>query len=168
LQHRSQHRGIQNKEHHIAVSNGCRTGVFSNELQLKVTGHSCSTEGYRTGNTTVVYQMIAEQGFQQRVAALGYRTWLQCRVAAQVAAQRYTGPGTLHGCIQKWLQDMDIQQFFCSSRLQDMVTSQDCSTDCSIEGCRTGNTTRLYQKMVAGHGYSAKSCSSRLQDMVAA
>ncbi len=37
-----QHRGMQNREYYRAVSNGCRTSVFSKELQLKVTGHGCS------------------------------------------------------------------------------------------------------------------------------
>jgi hypothetical protein len=127
-------------------STGCRSRVFSKELQLKVTVPGCSKEGCRTRNTIRLYKMVAGQEFlakscssrlqdmvatqgwsidcstyvcrtgnttglqkwlqnkalQQRVAAQGYRTWLQCRVAAQLAARRDSEQGTSQGCI-KWL-----------------------------------------------------------------
>jgi hypothetical protein len=55
----------------------------------------------------------------------------------------------------------------CSSRLQDMVAMQGCSTGCSTEGFRTGTITGLYQ-MVVDQEFSGKSCSLRLQYLVAA
>jgi hypothetical protein len=122
---------MQNREYYRAVSNGCRSRIFSKELKLKVIGPGRRKEGRRKGNTIGLYKMVAGQELQLKVTGHGSSAGLQHRGIQKREHYRAVS----NGCKSRVF----------SKELQLKVTGHGCST----EGCGTGNTTGLYQMVAA-------------------